>query len=313
MNQEFNYTDVIEMLPAYVLGALEADEMIAVEEYLQRHRLLLERLQALEESAAQLALAAPAAAPPQRVKAALMARVRAEAESPSPAPFSRQESGIPQERRPLNPLLRRALAESKPGQSLRTSVAMSESSMQDQPVGRRFNFGWAVAALTAAVMLLAIFVTNVFYQSRLETLQQQLALKEEQLRVANQQIEVLEQQFLGAQNQLAAFTQPDRVIPLTGTEAAPEVRGVFFQKDATGILLVRGLQPLAASQTYQLWLIPAEGAPISAGLLERDVLDADGVRTVAIPQEAENFAAVGISIEPEGGSPAPTGPIVALG
>lgn len=313
MNQEFSYTDVMEMLPAYVLGALEADEMLAVEEYLQRHRLLLERLQALEESTAQLALTAPAASPPQRVKAALMARVREEVESPSAATFPRQESAISKERRVLNPLLRRALTGSKPGQPLQTSGAMVESPRPGQPAGRRFNFGWAAAALTAAVMLLAIFLTNVFYQSRLEALQQELALKEEQLQAANQQIEVLEQQFLGAQNQLAAFTQPDRVIPLTGTEAAPEVRGVFLKKDATGILLVRGLQPLAASQTYQLWLIPAEGAPISAGLLERDVLDASGVRTVTIPQEAENFAAVGISIEPEGGSPAPTGPIVALG
>jgi len=37
------------------------------------------------------------------------------------------------------------------------------------------------------------------------------------------------------------------------------------------------------------------------------------VQGLTIPTGAEDYANVGISIEPAGGSPAPTGPIVALG
>lgn len=307
MSQGLSYDEVMEMLPAYVLGALEADEMAAIEEYLQRHRLLEERLHTLRESTAQLALAAPVAAPPQRVKEALMARVRREASTLS------QTAVEPERRKPVNPLLRHTLAGQKPARPSSSPFRASTPSAPPVASGRRFNFGWVAAAMMAAVMVLAIVLTNALYQNRLETLQQEIALRDKRLEEMDRQIEVLEQQFLGAQNQLAAFTQPDRVIPLTGTEAAPEVRGVFFQKNQSGVLLVQGLQPLPPSQTYQLWLIPPEGAPISAGLLGREGVTADSVRTVAIPQEAENFAAVGISIEPEGGSPSPTGPIVALG
>ncbi len=307
MSQGLSYDEVMEMLPAYVLGALEADEMLAIDEYLRRHRLLEERLQTLQESTAQIALAAPMATPPPRAKEALMARVRSEA-----LPFLQDISA--QERRlSINPLLRRAPGSKKPASPLPSprmtipSVAPSTSS------GRRFQFGWAAAALTAALMLLAIIITSASYQNRIEALQQEIALRDRQLVEMNRQMEALEEQFLSVQNQLAAFTQPDRVIPLTGTEAAPEARGLFLQKQGDGFLFVRGLQPLPTSQTYQLWLIPAEGAPISAGLLGANVAADDGVRTVAIPPEAEGFAAVGISIEPEGGSPLPTGPIVALG
>ena len=71
---------VLEMLPAYVLGALEADEMLAVDDYLAAHPALLVRLAELEATADQLALAAPEVEPPARAKAGLMARVQADAE-----------------------------------------------------------------------------------------------------------------------------------------------------------------------------------------------------------------------------------------
>lgn len=311
MSRELSYDEVMEMLPAYVLGALEMDEMLAIDAYLQRHHLLEERLQKLQESTAQIALAAPIATPPPRAKEALMARIRSE------APSFRQDISAQERRKSVNPLLRRSPDRKKTVSSTSSPQMAPQAFASSTFSGRRFHFrgatvGWAAAALMAALMLLAIILTSALYQNRIQALQQEIAFRDRQLEEMNRQMEALQEQFWGLQNQLAAFTHPDRIIPLTGTEAAPEVRGIFLHKDRDGILFVRGLQPLPASQTYQLWLIPAEGSPISAGLLGTDGAIA-GVHSIVIPQNAENFAAVGISIEPEGGSPLPTGPIVALG
>jgi anti-sigma-K factor RskA len=303
MNQTLRYSEVVDMLPAYVLGALEPDEMLAVESYLQDHRLLVEQLQRSEESAAWLALAAPAIAPPPAAKQGFMARVRQTAIRPALTAAAPPEVvGAP---KPANPLLRRAASSAPLASTLLPAPAR-------RPPSRRFNWGWAAAAAGAGGGLVTVVVASTLYQGRVDALQQELARRDQQLQAAHQQIEALQQQFDGAQNQLAAFENPTRVVALTGTEAAPQISGAFIQKDRAGVIVVSGLQPLASDQSYQLWLIPAEGAPAPAGLLE-GVAAGSTVQGLTIPTGAEDYANVGISIEPAGGSPAPTGPIVALG
>lgn len=74
-------------------------------------------------------------------------------------------------------------------------------------------------------------------------------------------------------------------------------------------LLADGLAPLPEGQTYQLWYIGAEG-PVSAGTFE-----ASGKGTTWHVLEGEMSAGdtVGVTVEPSGGSDAPTSdPIVAI-
>ena len=66
------------MLPAYALGALEPDEMLAVDAYLDQHPELTERLAEIEEALLPLADLTPPAPLPGGGKARLMARVRAD-------------------------------------------------------------------------------------------------------------------------------------------------------------------------------------------------------------------------------------------
>jgi anti-sigma-K factor RskA len=67
---------------------------------------------------------------------------------------------------------------------------------------------------------------------------------------------------------------------------------------------------LSASQAYELWALPASGAPRSLGLVA-----AQGGTTVQRARLLQDTAAFAVSIEPPGGSPtgAPTGPVVAIG
>ena len=101
-------------------------------------------------------------------------------------------------------------------------------------------------------------------------------------------------------------------VALKGTEAQPSAQGQLIAdpKDRSAVLVITGLPPLEPGRTYQVGLIDG-GAPVSAGLLTVDE-NGQGVFVVDSDQAIGSFNALGISIEPEGGSPEPTGEIVVL-
>src|SRR5688572_27044407 len=83
---ELSYNQVLDLLPAYALGALEPEEMLAVDAYLNQHQELLIRLRNAEEAAAHLAHAAPPVPLPATAKARLMSRVQADLATPEATP-----------------------------------------------------------------------------------------------------------------------------------------------------------------------------------------------------------------------------------
>lgn len=99
----------------------------------------------------------------------------------------------------------------------------------------------------------------------------------------------------------------ERQITLTGTDAAPEARGVIqFGADTDrGTLVVEGLPLLAPDRQYQLWLIK-DGDRVSGGVFSVTD-DGNATITIAAPNPLDDYAAYGITIEPFGGSPGPTG------
>lgn len=98
----------------------------------------------------------------------------------------------------------------------------------------------------------------------------------------------------------------------------PEAAGVMQAGFAAGIasdgraLVLQPIQAVAAGsgRSFELWAVPAKGAPRSLGLV-------DGVQatTVKRAELLKDTAAFAVSLEPVGGSPtgAPTGPIVSVG
>ena len=73
---------IMELLPAYVLGALDEEDKQLVAEYLAACQLCQTEWQAHQAVFAQLALSAPEAAPPPALKERLMARIRSEVSPP---------------------------------------------------------------------------------------------------------------------------------------------------------------------------------------------------------------------------------------
>lgn len=110
---------------------------------------------------------------------------------------------------------------------------------------------------------------------------------------------------------LDAIAAGARVYPLSGTESAPGASGRLVQPLAgqEAFLLLKDLPELPNGKVYQAWRITA-GVPMSVGVLAS--VDA-GDHLVVLPVAFSAGDGIGVSIEPEGGSPAPTGAIVLLG
>jgi anti-sigma-K factor RskA len=69
------------------------------------------------------------------------------------------------------------------------------------------------------------------------------------------------------------------------------------------VLIAAHLPSLDAKKTFELWVLPATGNPIPAGLFRANE---DSSATFVRPGPIENAAAVAVTVEPEGGSPQPT-------
>lgn len=98
-----------------------------------------------------------------------------------------------------------------------------------------------------------------------------------------------------------------RTITLEATDAAPNASGtVVVSMDGDhGAIVVDGLDPLDATRQYQVWLI-RDGTRTSGGVFSVD--DAGyGVLWLSAPGPLSSYDAVGITVEPAGGSPGPTG------
>ena len=168
--------------------------------------------------------------------------------------------------------------------------------------GLRFSLSFAAAA---AILALATFLLGKQYLLQ----RQQIAQLQAQLQAA---------QTLATQNAAAMQAYADVVgAPDTVTitlqqqsGAAPGQAHVLFNA-RMGLAVYSGLISTAPSgKSYQLWLMPASGAPISAGLVAANQQSGPIVARFQLGLSAAAFA---VTLEPLGGSLQPTGPKVLVG
>ncbi len=136
--------------------------------------------------------------------------------------------------------------------------------------------GWTLGAV-AVILLLFLALNNVLLWQRVNTLQAQ------------------------------APAGKAHLVNLTGTQNAPQTAGyvLVFENNTYGTLTMENAPVLDANHQYQIWLIK-DGKRISGGVLDVDD-DGYGVLEIAANQPLMNYDSFGITIEPKGGSPAPTG------
>ncbi len=112
-----------------------------------------------------------------------------------------------------------------------------------------------------------------------------------------------------ARTTLAVLVSPDLArIDLKGQPVAPAASARAFWSRSRGLVFTASNLPaLPQGRVYQLWVLAAQPvAPISAGLMKPD---SDGSVTAmfSTPTNLPQPVAMAVTIEPEGGVPAPTG------
>ncbi len=118
-----------------------------------------------------------------------------------------------------------------------------------------------------------------------------------------------------AREVVSTLTSTDALrVTLVAAQAPPQPQGkaIYVRDRSSLIFLASNLPVLPPQKAYELWLIPASGAPIPAGVFKPDARGSASVIEPPLPAgvEAKTFA---ITIEPEQGSTTPTLPIVMTG
>lgn len=107
---------------------------------------------------------------------------------------------------------------------------------------------------------------------------------------------------------LAVLVAPDVArIDLKGQPAAPSASARAFWSRSRGLVFAASNLPAPPpGRTYQLWVLTAQPAPISAGVMRPD---ADGriSATFSTPSDIPQPVAMAVTLEPDGGVPSPTG------
>lgn len=103
------------------------------------------------------------------------------------------------------------------------------------------------------------------------------------------------------------------ILPVPGTDEAPgaSARFVGSPHRREGVLVAGGLRPSGAGRAYQVWFL--HGGQPQPNTVFRADHSGHGAGVFRLDRPVFDFDTVAVTPEPEGGSPAPTGPIVLAG
>ncbi len=171
----------------------------------------------------------------------------------------------------------------------------------------RWTAVWAGAAAAGIAAVLVGMAVSATYERRLEELGQVASsLRSE---VAKLKEEVDEQRVL-----VGLMRDPEtQVVALAGQPAAPQARArMWWHRRSGGLLVASNLPPVPAGKTYQLWAITGKAAPVPAGIF---AVDASGRSSLRVPPVSgvDAVDVFAVTLEPAGGLPAPSGPMVLAG
>lgn len=187
-----------------------------------------------------------------------------------------------------SPALRRRLTSRLPAHQTPTRGLLNNFFSQ-------FSLG-QVATVTFIVILLA---SNFYSNAQIRDLKLQQSVLAERLRSEQAAVAML------AHPGTQAITVHADVENLTGSMLVDKNRN-------TAVLFLWQLPKLESNQTYQAWLIDANGKRISGGLFTSLAGQEYTAVTIQSPVPMNNFIRVGVTIEPQGGSEGPTGPRVLI-
>lgn len=106
---------------------------------------------------------------------------------------------------------------------------------------------------------------------------------------------------------VAQDTPPIRIVGEPDQAPAARGRFIYTEHSREGVLVVQGLPAPPDDRVYQLWLVRKDGGRDSGGLFRPDARGQAWLMVQA-PRPWSEYQAMGVTVEPAGGSPGPTGP-----
>jgi anti-sigma-K factor RskA len=174
------------------------------------------------------------------------------------------------------------------------------ASRMERAPSRLWNFAWGAVAFALVIFAVYLWNSNKILQQELER----------QEAAAKQQIALTER----ARAIAALLTSPQTVTVNLAPKApmATESGRVMYNSQQGALIYAGTLPQLAADKSYELWVIPQTGNPIPAGVFSAQPNGEANVVLPSIPAgvSAKAFA---VTIEPAGGTAAPTGPMAQVG
>jgi anti-sigma-K factor RskA len=216
----------------------------------------------------------------------------------------RTASAMPFEVEPMEPstelkqqVLGRVRADAAARSKAESTAPVSSGKQVKVSSGARWAYAFALASLLLAV---ALGIWGVGARNEIAQLKAQIA--------------TLQQEVESQRTVLVALSSPNaQTYAISGTTKQPQAQGHLITNGQAGstVLVVSGLNPAEAGKTYEFWLIK-DSTAVPAGLFQ---VNGQGLGIMQVTKEFKpgTYNAIAVSIEPNGGSPQPTGDIVMLG
>ena len=251
MAKNVDHHEIEELIPAYVLGSLEPEEIIHVLEHLEGCPDCREICDKYREVIDTLPTALNPESPPPALKESLLSVLES---------GDREKTRIP-----------------------------GPKKVQAWPSRLRIAF-----AALGIVLIVGLATSNLLLWNQLN------GQREEQSLLTAK----LDKQW----DMLIFMVSPKvKTVDLVGTQAANLAQGKFFfdPYTSTAVLVASELPPPPPGQVYQLWLI-SDGVRTNGGLFRVDSAGRSYL-FVQAPQNLGSYQVLGVTNEPAGGSPGPTG------
>lgn len=292
-----NCDDIIELIPAFVLGSLDADEAVHVATHIAVCPRCRAEAESFRDVVGLLPYASGAIDPPPHVKRQLFARIAAASETSSspvtPKPRPTTTPHIPPRPRWFVPVLALMLA-------LITGLGVATFEAR----GRADQMEAELAANRQMLRLMEVQIAEVRQTAQaveMNLIANQRELEETRAQLVASQRELQHMQATGGQDQqLVAFiAAPQTVSQMLGTtERAPDEASarMFMQPGHNRlVLLIYGLKSAEPGKVYRLWLAKGEQA-IAVGTV---TVGPDGVAEFVVdaPEPMDAYDQVMITLD----------------
>lgn len=182
------------------------------------------------------------------------------------------------------------------------------------PAVRRPRDVLAFVASAAAVLLLGFSMYLMSQANGLRERQAQMAAENAEMATTVARLTTEQAQTgtppppesRGMETAITLLMSPDsHRVELMGDDGSMKAMVMFAPDHSEALVVTNNLPTLDEGKTYQLWQIGHDGAPVSAGMFETNV---NGIMAMIFepPMAWDAVSAVGISVEPTGGSETPT-------